>query len=631
MNVKKYTLFCFLMFATSASAYAERGCSSESDLRSIKKLLKCINKTVNNLAASTCSNVVQQITQVDIPLVITEPGTYCLASDVTLSTENVAITIKTSGVILDLNNYAILLDDEKAGGIFVELANDVVIKNGFITSIFDEEGIRPDFGICISAGISVVTTNVVITGCRDNFFMANSCFIDLIDSTFRDGFNGINMGHGPQSDGDIRDGSEEELIGKQLLPEVMRAVEIEPGFNFNTFKIINCKIILNENFGIYINPPFEDSIIKDSIIDSNGKSGIVFDRNSELDTSCIIDSCLVSNNGGVGIDLRRRETNFNIVNCQLKNNEEYGCKVTGGDSIEFNHTQIYASGVAGLLITRGSSNIAINDCKIIDAGETPLQIFFSSAIIINNCLINSFFDSISAMYCNDVINLAVSNSTISSISNAELSNGCVLRLVSQAVFRDCIFESASLGPNGIDGNTIFLAGGVDNFTVVNSTIGALYPNGPDVGIGAHPDELAGINTNVVIDNCVVTNAFFTGIQLDSVLNGVIRNSIVATTVEGPGILLQGSAGIMLSNNTVNDNVAQGVVLDENTQGCLVRDNTIYNNIGVGLLNDAGALNKIYHNIAYGNVDGNYVGVDLVFAPAAGLGVLENISDDSVVV
>src|SRR5207244_344385 len=90
-----------------------------------------------------------------VPYIITEPGVYALAHNLTISGCNVGITIATNDVVLDLHGFS-LLGGYQAIAVNADL-NDIMIQNGTV-------GDTQADGIIVAGGCSdvqILDMNVV--------------------------------------------------------------------------------------------------------------------------------------------------------------------------------------------------------------------------------------------------------------------------------------------------------------------------------------------------------------------------------------------------------------------------------------------------------------------------------------
>lgn len=109
-----------------------------------------------------------------LPYIIESPGSYCLTDNLVNNTDQNAITIAASGVVLDLKQFTISSynsrSDNASFGIFSLNCRDITIKNGFIKGFMygiylsDKLGSDADPG-SVSGGH--VIDNMTI---KDNFF-----------------------------------------------------------------------------------------------------------------------------------------------------------------------------------------------------------------------------------------------------------------------------------------------------------------------------------------------------------------------------------------------------------------------------------------------------------------------------
>ena len=89
-------------------------------------------------ASNSFAGGAQQISQKDVPLVITKPGSYCLISNLTVSSPDVsAITNNADNVTIDLNGFSVTGPGKGVPGIgikndMMKMVDNVVVKNGTV-------------------------------------------------------------------------------------------------------------------------------------------------------------------------------------------------------------------------------------------------------------------------------------------------------------------------------------------------------------------------------------------------------------------------------------------------------------------------------------------------------------------
>jgi len=187
---KKIFRITFLLLLLSASILHGR-ISKKALLRKIcclQRATNCIcseleiikNSSTSTPTSSPTSTCATLITQTDIDsaggtLLITESGLYKLCEDV-----NGCIEINTSNVTLDLDSHTI---SGQANGVFVNSAQDVVIKNGSIKEagigIFSNENSARIENVKISdCSIAIylssdqnIVENCIVTSCENGIFI----------------------------------------------------------------------------------------------------------------------------------------------------------------------------------------------------------------------------------------------------------------------------------------------------------------------------------------------------------------------------------------------------------------------------------------------------------------------------
>lgn len=124
------------------------------------------------------------------PFTITQPGSYYLTTNVTVSTGN-AITIATNAVRLDLNGFTISSTAGSAigAGILVTSSRNITIVNGFIQGTVTNNGSGVYSGggflygiYCPGATGNVLASEISVSGCLDYGISLNTGDSILVES-----------------------------------------------------------------------------------------------------------------------------------------------------------------------------------------------------------------------------------------------------------------------------------------------------------------------------------------------------------------------------------------------------------------------------------------------------------------
>ncbi len=342
-------------------------------LQNIENTTNNLNSIVDEIASVTdelsssldgCDFNVTSIHQSDVPYVITEPGRYCLAEDVSLTTAADAITISLPSVIdqrvvLDLNDYTIsgLFADVPTGNngvVVVPTANPpaVEIKNGTISGMIEHgihipvslpelivdtivtefcgsSGISSDQG-GIVIGTSTVSTNAVIRNCR-----ATGGFI---------GHTGA---------------------GIRLT-------------NCRNYLLSNCNAVSNGLDGI-ITVTGLGGVFENCLSSLNGGNGIM--AVAELNT--VFYNCTAESNGfaGIGSGFLLDDSICSLRNCFASFN------ATHGFSLDNNNNQVVASMASNNFQTGFNfigNQIVVTECEAINNAENGFLIQGNNALLRGN-------------------------------------------------------------------------------------------------------------------------------------------------------------------------------------------------------------------------------------------------------
>jgi hypothetical protein len=123
------------------------------------------------------------------PFTITEPGSYCLTTNLTVTTATNAITIATNGVTLDLNGYTIRSTANPAGGTAILIGDglrNLAILNGNIEGgVTNNAGTYsgPGFGHGIYYSGTNAPRNVRVIGINVSGCLFSGIFVGDGDST----------------------------------------------------------------------------------------------------------------------------------------------------------------------------------------------------------------------------------------------------------------------------------------------------------------------------------------------------------------------------------------------------------------------------------------------------------------
>lgn len=282
-----------------------------------------------------------KITQPDsFPVVIDEPGSYVLTSNVTVSTDVNGIVINASDVTLDLNGHAIIGPGSGSGnGIYAYGKHNITIKNGMVRD-FGGSGI--DF-----AGL-YPSTNV------PNFSVEDITAI-------------CNGGHGIEA-------------SRSTITNCTARYNGNYGIGGFYSTITNCTATHNSSHGIYAT----SSTVKNCTAYSNGKDGIYATSSTITDftanynssngiyaSNSTVTNCVANKNKGDGIKV----SYCAVRNCTMFGNEGTGiyvtdrCRIEGNNLRENGSYELKVSGVWNYVIKNVISDGACGGNFSIDAAQ----------------------------------------------------------------------------------------------------------------------------------------------------------------------------------------------------------------------------------------------------------------------
>jgi len=247
----------------------------KEDFRETWTILQKINDSLG------CENL---IFQSDIPLVITQPGLYCLAEDIS-SSATIIIDVQTDDAVIDLQMNTISGDGNNSAIQFAPSQANLNVKNGSI--------INASLGIDGEDNTSVLIQNIIFEcNIALNFDGCSRFSIENCISYF-------------SSEGVRIFGGNDGLIENCKFyggPGGNTGIEMDPGLgSMSSMCIMNCIIQDVNSSGIFING-------------SNNTSSIS------------IDSCIIKNCGENGFRVQETD-NFLIKNCKSVGNADDGFEV----------------------------------------------------------------------------------------------------------------------------------------------------------------------------------------------------------------------------------------------------------------------------------------------------------------
>lgn len=348
---------------------------------------------LDNLRKDECCPCDFFITQADIPIIIREPGVYCLTESVTLS-EDIAITISAvNDVVLDMWDHVI---DGKGGAIngisVIEDCSNIEIKDGTVKNLYSDcifienancvkiENIKTAFSS--DNGINIVSTstlqvkncqslnnpghgfqidccnNLIVKNCVSSsngdhgifmFEVDNSCFINVkAQSNGVDGFrinsssNNIFISCIAQDNFNM--GFEIISCDNSILKMCTTERNVNDGFIISgniakrNYEFIGCSAIDNSGTGFDI--ILDNCTMRECIANNNDDDGF-----NITGTNCNMRECTANDNGDDGFEITGN--NCIMRECVSTNNSTDGFKISS-DDCELRNSSAANNGSAGI-------------------------------------------------------------------------------------------------------------------------------------------------------------------------------------------------------------------------------------------------------------------------------------------
>lgn len=244
-----------------------------------------INNKLNTL--STDPTAPTPIHNTGGPITISQPGSYCLANSILVSTsDSAAITINADNVTLDLNGY--LIKESGQNGIDIKSTNhkEIIIKNGFL----DIGGSGFTTSISLT-GCSDVTIENITSRLGDTRISLSSCSRVTIDSF---------IARSIQSYGIYCIGCQEINIKNSIMQTIVGSPATEIGIYMTTTsnsKIYNCLLATNK-IGIELDG-CSQCLVQDCLASSNAQIGFSL-VNSAASANNVIEYCNALTNTSIG-------------------------------------------------------------------------------------------------------------------------------------------------------------------------------------------------------------------------------------------------------------------------------------------------------------------------------------------
>lgn len=282
------------------------------------------------------------------PTNISQPGVYCLISDVSAPTGSESITISSSDVYLDLNGHTISNVTQNTAIEILDSNNRVIVQNGFIDNC--GAGITLD-----NANSAIIIRNIRMTRCFDgisasfalNVTVSNVQFYELSDT-------GIFYQ-------DCSDITIQNSIAADFIPNP----DFGPGLGYGFYiSLVNN----TENANVLIQDCQSNNNIKGFVINSDIST-------PGLSTAINIDNCISQGNMNNGFELVSSATvTLSCTNCiASRNNTGFNISCIGGYFenciAQSNQTNGFSNDT---IVLPGSlmQSTVINNCTAHNNGQT---------------------------------------------------------------------------------------------------------------------------------------------------------------------------------------------------------------------------------------------------------------------
>ncbi len=550
-------------------------------------------KKVRDCPSSVCNGVTPA------PTVITVPGHYCLTADNTSG-----IVIASSNVELSLDTHSITINS--GPGIVVTSASNVKISGcGRISG--------GTLGILVLDSDNVVIEDLILVNSRFgigpfrvNDFTVKNCYIEAsLQGIGIEGVPNVTATSNVQILSSIITGSNTRSDAAGIaLNAGIRDITIEDCFFDNNTYAITTLFINNDIIGPQ-NGPIERLTCRRCFMDNSQVNAINIQQTTDF---AIFDSTI--------------DTTQTVVDAIRSGSGIYLSQV---DNFQMQNTQIRNTVAQGIQFAQDVNNVEVESCQILNTGTSPVD----AIGLYNGSFTNSTFSTVTNQPCaamNFVGSeaLLVKDCTLSAIVQDPVNtaaNGLAIQDCTGCIVEGLIVETNARGED-TSGNGILITGNSSNVALRGCIVPSIQPNIANIGI-----FVTGPNSGVSIEDCTVDGAFKTGIRLEQLQYGTVKNTLVKSVQTGSGIVLKEANGVALFGNMVTNNATHGIHLEKGTVNCCLRDNSVAKNKKIGINNHSEqSSNTIYHNFAQANEKQNYKHVDLVSGPHKKVGVLENISE-----
>ncbi len=346
-------------------------------------LLATINTDISILALCSPTPITE------FPTTISQPGVYCLNTDVAIdSSSQAAIFIASSNVYIDLNGHSI--SNPSLNGIEMDFnSSRIVIQNGFINNCI--QGIILDanndavlmrnirmcdcaIGITGNASSNIIASDIQVYEFDDFGIVFENSFDITIKNCIAAQETTEGIGHGFSISSSIT-----SLVNSAQLPGILiqdcQSSNVQKGFvvglTLNTTvsaNLINCISQGNNTYGFDLGPSINALACKNCIA-SNNNVGFNINCSSALIENCVsnankshgftcasaimkntlLDGCNAHSNGGNGFNFSSTDVQNVLNNCTAThNNIGFSTPITNNiltllSSSVFNNTQNFTT------------------------------------------------------------------------------------------------------------------------------------------------------------------------------------------------------------------------------------------------------------------------------------------------
>jgi parallel beta-helix repeat protein len=511
-----------------------------------------------------------------LPFVITAPGSYYVATNLSGAAGQHGITITGARVTLDLMGFELRGVAGSLSGIYLNGATSPHVRNGSIVGwaqdgingtnagggIIEELRISNNgrYGLSFNSG-SQIRKCIVFANGNVGILLSNDVEIDDCVSN-GNGTHGIQAGTGST----IRrcltvQNSAAGITGSGL--DGLNIVECNSEFNgagiatLGQTIVKDCFARSNQVTGISVGP---GSLIEGCNASDNGTNGI------SVDLGSTVQGCIAENNRGDGINAKNGTS---VVNCSARVNLFDNIEVDG-DCIVANNSCDNASGPSGSGIHALSADNRIENNNLTD-NRTGLRIDSSGSYVANN---------------------SVRNNTTNYVIAAGNQLNILLSQLPQHVPWPATIKLAGtlIGLRLTNGITI----ASDNVTIDLNDHAI-------VGVVQALDgiRVEGTRTNITVRNGSIINWPGDGVDASLAVNSQLRDLNAA---RNNGIGLRVGEGSLIAGCTARTNLLDGITAGS---GCQVTDCTTSRNGSEGIIVGVGA--KLQNSTAFENGANGVVG------------------------